>query len=681
MASNGVAEPATGPRVRLGVPEGILQGNQEATHRGNGISGPTRGITRSTSMRAPPTRKPVVVRSATPHSDYSSVADQDEADEGVSEDTFAAQRANLAGSTGIGQVAFMPNGFQMQQTVGKPLGYVFMPGQPPLLIHAMPEGALCSPPMVEHSLENDPHKLSKEQYDLLMSQAESLKQGGMGQSTSKPSNSLTSGRAALMNFHVNPNVPTEDIMTPTAIDGPFIYPSPEKSTKGDVIRELMEVSNRLASITYRVDRHTGVALSAEVSHWDMYNSIWLWMFQPSKGFQGLMHEYENCMEKIFRLPLSDRPEPQPPLQLQDVVIFRSELRQIYARGRIYRIKSDQTSALVLLLDYGTMESVLLGSMLRQPAEMEKLDLTVVWRCKMREIDYGFAPEDPVYFNREFEKMMERKDLQALVVGGESDWLDVILEATGKSTENVDLEKEMPKPKSKGGSMDIGRKLGKLGFQSPLVTLPPRKPSSLTNGTGVVTMRLVNVEHAGLLHCCPLKTAGTRSEIRKIHVALMTALKESPEPGTLPEPGVLVAVQHNQQWMRARVLRTEYDATCLLYFVDLGRVGYTPTANIRRLLPEQAEIPALSLMCYVKDAAKALDGFDALKANETARKMLVKEGMLGADVPFKVEKFHRAGATTLGDSDEDIADVSLALPSDGRDYVAALIDAMKSGKYD
>ena len=149
----------------------------------------------------------------------------------------------------------------------------------------------------------------------------------------------------------------------------------------------------------------------------------------------------------------------------------------------------------------------------------------------------------------------------------------------------------------------------------------------------------------------------------------------------PEPGNLVAVQHNEQWIRARVLTTGYDATCFLHFVDLGKFGYTPTANIRRLLPDLAEISALSLMCYVKniECLGVLDGHNPETISATARKMLEDLGMLRADVTLKLEQFHRADKNTLGDSDNDSADVSLTLP-DGRDYVVALVDAVKCGKY-
>lgn len=64
-------------------------------------------------------------------------------------------------------------------------------------------------------------------------------------------------------------------------------------------------------------------------------------------------------------------------------------------------------------------------------------------------------------------------------------------------------------------------------------LGPREHALLTSKPGdMMTLRLVNVEHAGLFHCCPLKTEGTSCALRNIHVTLMNAFKESPEPSTL-----------------------------------------------------------------------------------------------------------------------------------------------------
>ena len=143
---------------------------------------------------------------------------------------------------------------------------------------------------------------------------------------------------------------------------------------------------------------------------------------------------------------------------QNVIVFSRD-KNIHCRGRVLRVGHDGLTARVHLVDYGSIEEFSAGAMATMPpAAIHSLD-QVVFRVRMREVDYGFEPYQPEVFKAEFESILGNEHLRVRILDGSQrlDMLEIMLEY-GKH------------------HYDGNKKLGNMGYQRPLVWVFPSQPA-------------------------------------------------------------------------------------------------------------------------------------------------------------------------------------------------------------
>lgn len=135
---------------------------------------------------------------------------------------------------------------------------------------------------------------------------------------------------------------------------------------------------------------------------------------------------------------------------QDVIVYSSAPeRQKHCRGTVFRVSSDDKPTYrVHLVDYGAVEEIRSLAMAPQPEWVNESLQQIAFRCRMREIDYGFEPHD-ASFKESFRNVVTSRMLRGRVIGGDREFLEVDLEYGNHFS-------------------PAGRYLQLMGFQRPLV---------------------------------------------------------------------------------------------------------------------------------------------------------------------------------------------------------------------
>jgi Tudor domain len=116
------------------------------------------------------------------------------------------------------------------------------------------------------------------------------------------------------------------------------------------------------------------------------------------------------------------------LEQQFVIAFSAE-RKRHCRGRVYRISSDQRTARVHLIDYGSIDIIPVQDVVVMPDWVEDSVAPIARRSRMREIDYGFEPADPEAFKDTFSTVVNSRMLRGRILRDdfEGEFLDIELE--------------------------------------------------------------------------------------------------------------------------------------------------------------------------------------------------------------------------------------------------------------
>ncbi|OQV21599.1 hypothetical protein BV898_04498 [Hypsibius exemplaris] len=411
----------------------------------------------------------------------------------------------------------------------------------------------------------------------------------------------------------------------------FEFPCSSTTTAGNPFADLKKFGDELTKLMPTLTTHRSEAsMDIYVTHYDAYNSLWIWASSLGSGLavQEIMKDYSEGLGLIL---MAQMPVVPNSLAENQAVIVYSMNQGTYCRGLVMRVTPDLSSAYVRLIDYGRIELILVGKIVRMPDGVMDTLPNICRRARMREIDYGFQPHAPEDFEMDFAKVINSSSLCGWIL--DSDYAEEFLE--------VDLEYGKYRNSA-------NRKLAELGFRRPLLILPERSAKSVLPGKKCV--RLMEVYDDSTFYVWNGPGQNIREDIHRMSNTMTDVFGEMEEPTTIPEPGVLVAVLNDDKWYRARVESVDYGGTCSVFFVDFGRRGKTTFQNVRPLDYSSVDLPAFALRC------RAISTVGPEKGGQLAR---LKEHV-GTHVQLDIKKFHPADTDLVRGSDEDEADVEVSI---------------------